>query len=67
MAFESLWGDFEPFLDTLGHLWVFFFGIQNRTFVRHWSNMGSKRPFGLILVEFGEDLDASWENLGFQN
>ena len=50
-------------LGVLGRFW----DVQKRAFVKHWSKMGSKRPFGSILGGFGENLDASWENLGIQN
>ena len=49
-------------LDTMGRLC-----LQNQTFIKHWSNMGSRRPFGTILKRFGEHLDASWWKWGFQN
>ena len=41
--------------------------VPNHIFLKHWPNMGSKRRYGSILGGVGEDLDASWENLGFQN
>ena len=37
---------------------------QNRTFIKHWSNMGSKRPFGSILGRFGQVWGVFWKGLG---
>ena len=52
-----------------GHFWAHFdslLEVPNHIFLKHWSKMRSKKPFGSILWGFGEDLDASWENLGFE-
>ena len=64
MAFGSILGCFGSLLDTLERLWAFFFGIQNRTFIKRSSKMGSKRRFGWILGRFGKGLGRIWEGLG---
>ena len=63
MAFESLWGDFEPFLDTLGHLWVLFLPSKPnfyKALVQHglqeafWIDFGRVQGrFGCVLVAVG--------------
>ena len=64
---------FGLFFVALGHFWIVFFA-ENRTLIKHWSKMNSKRPFGSIWDRFwkgfgrvGEDLGNSWEDLGSQN
>ena len=37
-----------------------FLGFQNRTFLKHWSKIGSKRPSGSILAPFWEGLGRVW-------
>ena len=52
---------------SFGHSWVplgRFLGVRNRAFIRHWSKMGSKKPFGSILDGFGEDFGRIWKDLG---
>ena len=56
----TLWGVSWALLGTSGR----FLGVKNRAFVKHWSKMGSKRPFGSILVDFGRVLGGFWEGLG---
>ena len=50
-----------------GHSWAHFdrlLDVPNHIFVKHWSNMGSKRLFGSILDQFWEGLGSIWETLG---
>ena len=52
---------------SLGRSWAplgRFLRVQNPVFFKHWSKIGSKRPFGLILGGFGEDLEGFREGLG---
>ena len=51
------WGHFGAHLDCL-------LDVPNHIFVKHWSNMGSKRLFGSILDQFWEGLGRIWETLG---
>ena len=53
----SSWGHFGAHLDCL-------LDVPNHIFVKHWSNMGSKRLFGSILDQFWEGLGRIWETLG---
>ena len=41
-----------------------FLGVRNQAFLKHWSKISSKRPFGSILGGFGKDLGGFWEGLG---
>ena len=56
----TVWAVFSALFDC-------FCDALNPSFFKYRSRMGSKRPFGSILDGVKEDLDASWENLGFQN
>ena len=63
MAFESILGGFGPLLDSRAP-WGVFSGLQTRTFIKYWSNMGSKWPFGSILNQFWQGLGKIWMRLG---
>ena len=59
---------------SLGHFWAHFdclLGVANHIFKKKMVQDGLQEAFwiafGSILGGFGEDLDASWENLGIQN
>ena len=50
-----------------GHFWAHFdclLDVPNHVFLKHWSNMGSKRLFGSILDQFWEGLGRIWQTLG---
>ena len=49
---NRFWEVSDLFWTLSGTFGRFFFGLQNRTFIKHWSNMGSKRPFKSILDRF---------------
>ena len=51
------WGHFGAHFDCL-------LDVPNHIFLKHWSNMGSKRLFGSILDQFWEGLGRIWETLG---
>ena len=77
----DLAASWAPFGEGLGRSWGSFgsswalpgrfFGVWKRPLIKHWSTMGTKRPFKSILVDsgwvwggFGEDLGGSWEDFG---
>ena len=50
-----------------GHFWTHFdclLDVPNHIFLNHWSNMSSKRPFGLILNRFWDGLGRTWGRVG---
>ena len=74
MVLGSIW---EGFGAVLGVFWMLsgalgpFFGRSESSFLKALVQDGLQEAFwmafGSILGGFGEDLDASWENLGIQN
>ena len=75
---SDLGGSWAPFGKGLGrsgaswdHFWVHFVGRSKsylfKTMVQDGLQEAFWMAFGSILGGFGEDLDASWENLGIQN
>ena len=52
---------------AFGHFWAHFaclFGVQIDIFLKYWSKMTSKRPFGWILGCFWQVLGRFWEAFG---
>ena len=71
MDLEGSWAPFGRGLGrsgpSFGHFWVHFgrfLDVPNHIFLKHWSKMSSKRPFGWILGRFGKVLGRFWEGLG---
>ena len=65
MAFESIFRNFGPLLDTLGDLWALFLAFKpellyNKVLLQHGLQVAFWIDFESILAGFGEDLDASW-------
>ena len=57
---------FGLFFVALGHFWIVFFA-ENRTLIKHWSKMNSKRLLDRFGVNFGRvlgGLGRIWETLG---
>ena len=72
MVLGGSWAPFEHGLGrsgaSFGRSWVLLgdlLGLQNRTFIKHWSKMGSKMTFGLILEGFGKGLGRVWGGFGW--
>ena len=71
---SDLGGSWAPFGKGLGrsgaswgHFWAHFdclLGVPNHIFLKQWSKMGSKRPFGWLLDRFWEGLGRIWMRLG---
>ena len=71
---SDLGGSWAPFGKGLGrsgaswgHFWAHFdclLDVPNHIFLKQWSKMGSKRPFGWLLDRFSEGLGRIWMRLG---
>ena len=71
---SDLGGSWAPFGKGLGrsgaswgHSWAHFdclLDVPNHIFLKQWSKMGSKRPFGWLLDRFWKDLGRIWMRLG---
>ena len=71
---SDLGGSWAPFGKGLGragascgHFWPHFgclLDVPNHIFLKQWSKMGSKRPFGWLLDRFWEGLGRIWMRLG---
>ena len=71
---SDLGGSWVPFGKGLGrsgaswdHFWAHFdcsLDVPNHIFLKQWSKMGSKRPFGWLLDRFWEGLGRIWMRLG---
>ena len=71
---SDLGGSWAPFGKGLGrsgaswgHFWAHFdclLDVPNHIFLKQWSKMGSKRPFGWLLDRFWEGLGRIWMRLG---
>ena len=53
----EVWDALGHLLATFGRILAIFLGVQNHIFLKHWSKMSSKRPFGWILGCFWKVLD----------
>ena len=65
------WALFGKGLGSSGPSWGYFWAhfdclldVPNHIFLKHWSKMGSKRPFGWLLDRFWEGLGRIWMRLG---
>ena len=68
---ERSWAPFGKGLGrsgaSWGHFWAHFdclLDVPNHIFLKQWSKMGSKRPFGWLLDRFWEGLGRIWMRLG---
>ena len=63
----SIWEGLGRSGASWGHFWAHFdclLDVPNHIFLKQWSKMGSKRPFGWLLDRFWEGLGRIWMRLG---